>query len=392
MKRRLYIECGAAETRAALFRGDTVVRFWFGPARGDEGLPRPAQKGDIFRGRVRNVSKALHAAFVDVGEAAPGFLQLKKNQKAPVEGAAIVVEVKRPAIGRKGPLLTCSDAALEGRVDAPARLSAGEDAAIAAFRRLKACGVDEVLIDDPQALALLRAVSDGEAGLLRESFATLGVDEAIERALMREVALPGGARLVFDETEAMTVVDVDSGAAGEGRSSSANDKVNLAAANALFLELARRGAGGRILVDFLPPSNAKARAALLETLKERSRDVFSARIGKLSVDGIFDCAAPRDDHTLLERASEPAAGAEWLRAGRCFSLDWQAKAAIRVLEAALRAAPSARLRLLAGNAVAAYFSRRPQWRERLAARFGARFEIGADESLEERAFHVVEKR
>ena len=106
MTRVLYIECGAAETRCALIIDDIVMRLWFAPARGDETLPRPAEAGDVYLGRVRTISKALNAAYVDIGEADDGFLQLKKGEKAPVEGARIIVSVKRPALGAKGSLLT----------------------------------------------------------------------------------------------------------------------------------------------------------------------------------------------------------------------------------------------------------------------------------------------
>lgn len=410
MTRRLYIECGAAETRAAYFIDDEPVRFWFAPARGDEHLTRPAETGELFIGRVKRVSKSLNSAFVDIGESDDGFLRGDKGQPLPVEGARQIVVVRRPAIAAKGAVLSAhwrenlseaQQAAIELRArdgEAPARLSEPRDAALSAFAARKTLEIDEIIVNDADAASVLRSCSglpgvSGNAITIGDfSFRALGVDDAIEDALDRLVALPEGARLIFDETEAMTVVDVDSGAAGANRPNAANDRVNAAAAKVLFRELARRGAGGRIVVDFLTPSNAGARAALLAALTMAGKSVFPARIGKLSVDGIFDLTAERGQASLLDRASEPAGGADWLRSGRRLRLDWGAKAAVRALEQRLRGAPSARLALSVGKGIEAHLSGRPQWRERIAARFGARFDIVENPDFEERAFDVVERR
>ncbi|MEZ5922647.1 MAG: hypothetical protein R3C60_15040 [Parvularculaceae bacterium] len=62
MTRRLLIESGAAETRAAFLAGDEPTHFWFGPARGDESLPHPPASGDLFAGRIRSVTKSLNGS------------------------------------------------------------------------------------------------------------------------------------------------------------------------------------------------------------------------------------------------------------------------------------------------------------------------------------------
>lgn len=63
----LLIECGAAETKAALVAGGEIVRFFFAPARGDEGLPRRLEAGDIVLGRIKKSAPALGGAIVDAG-------------------------------------------------------------------------------------------------------------------------------------------------------------------------------------------------------------------------------------------------------------------------------------------------------------------------------------
>lgn len=410
MRRRLHIECGAAETRAACFIDDDPVRFFFAPARGDEHLPRPVEAGDVVLGRVRTISKSLHAAFVDIGEAEDGFLQAKASEALPVEGARLIVIVARPAIGSKGALISphwrksfSEDAcvAIAARAETaapPARLSDSRDPALWALAAAGAAPGDAVLVNDPAVAVLLREATE-RSGVGRDAVAIaeaslrdIGVDDAIDAALERTVVVADGVRLTFDETEAMTVVDVDSGGAGAQARTALNDRVNAAAAAALFGELSRRGVGGRIIVDFPPPSNARARARLFDQLSQASRQYFPARLGKLSADGVFDLTAARTGASLLERASETAAGPGWLRRGRRLTLDWQAKAAIRSLEAQLQRALSARLTLAVDRTIEDYLASRPQWRDRLAARFGARFDIVGDLELEDRAFDVIERR
>lgn len=411
VRRRVVIECGAAETRAAFLLGDAVIRFWFGPARGDEALPRPPQTGELYLGRVRSVSKPLGGAFVDLGADRDGFLPFGKNGKPPAEGAALIVRVRRPALGEKGPVLSerwregldkASAAAVEKdalRVAAPARLSAHSGESRDLWLRsiwepvfMEAGWRDsDFTIDSGESARALR-----DSGLILSAsveenpFEAYGAADALDRALDRTIVLSGGARLAFDQAEALTVIDVDSGAAADGASGRLNDKVNIAAAKALPAELSRRGAGGRIVVDFLPPSGAEARKALVEALMQASRGTFEMRAGKLSADGLLDLTAPRARLSLLEQATEPA-GEGWPVQGRRFTLDWAGKRAIGALERALAARPSARPRLLAGAGLDAYFrAARPQWAERLAQRFGARFTLARDDRLEERSFDLAE--
>lgn len=381
------IDCGAADTRAALLVANEPVRFWLGPARGDEAHAGP-EPGDVYVGRIRTAAPALKGAFVDIGADADAFFPIG-NAKPPTEGALVRFKVRRPAVGGKGVMLARAEG-LDSADAAPPAASVGRiaaaDAGVAAVRAL---GEHGGVVNDAAAGAILRR----EFPRLRIDIGGPGFDENIEALLdasfSRAVALPGGARLVIDETEALTAVDVDTGGAAEGAGAKLNDKVNASAADRLFLEFSRRGIGGRIVVDFLPPSDAKAQGALLAALEKSREGLFECRFGRLSADGLFDLTAPRSRRSLLDEATE-AFGDE-LRQGRRFTLDWSAKVAIRALERRLRRAPSSRPRLLVGAGIADYLAKaRPQWRERLAARFGARFAIEPDPRMREREFDVVE--
>lgn len=388
MKRRLVMSSGAAQTRAALLRGEAVAAFWFGPARGDEALPRPPCAGQSYFGRIRTVSTALDAAFVDIGWAEDAFLPL--DGARPVEGAALAVTVKRPPLGRKGPVV----ARLDGSpppvgAAVPAPLAPPRDPTLEALDWAKAQGVIEALtVSDARSAQLLNAAGVNST-IAADAFDASGAAEALDAALEAEIEIPCGARLRFDETEALTAVDIDAGrAAGSGRGGVLNDRVNHAAVARLFLELSRRAIGGRIVVDFLPPSSAAARRRLSDALKDAGAGLYPARFGRLSEDGLFDLTAPRRRLSLLEEATEWAGGPA-PRPGRRFTRDWAAKAAVASLEEALRRRPAARLTLDAAPDLAEYLTvARPQWLARVGERYGARFDLAPSSRLEERSYGV----
>lgn len=402
--RRLVIECGAAETRAAFLVDDEPLHFWFGPARGDESLPRLPQPGEIFAGRVRSVAKPLNGAFVDIGAARDGFLPFTKNAKPPVDGAAVIVMVRRPQIDAKGAVLTLDwkeklnvDAAaiLEEQASSMRIGALGEpaDAAIQAFVHCgpaSLSGDRAIITNDPAAKRLIEDYASAPVEFGDAVFKLLQLDQAIAEALEPFVSLEQGGVLNFHETQAGALIDVDSASAAAGATGRLNDKINLAAAVRIFPEISRRAIAGRVIVDFLPPSGAAARAKLAETVKDNLTLFDRARFGKLSADGLCDFTIPRQRLSLLMSMTEPA-GKGWPVEGRLFTLDRAAKSAGSALEGALTARPSGTPRLIVASDIADYLvTKRPQWAERLRSKFGARIRIEADAIREARAYELVD--
>jgi Ribonuclease G/E len=400
MSRRLIIQCAAAQTIGALFDGGEAVKFWFAPARGDEAAPRPVDSGDLCLARVKATAPPLNGAFVDIGEPSDAFLALRKGDSPHVEGARVIVRVKRPALGRKGPVvnadwrrgLAADSQAFVARAaaarSAPGLLSPPVDAAVAVMRKAQPLAPASVAVDRPEAaLALRRAGAD--AAVDEPSVFAADLIGEIERALQQEAPLFGGARLVFDETEAGAAIDVDMASAA-ANGAARNDAVNRDATARLFRELAKRDIGGRIVVDFLPPSSAAQRASLLAALAESERELFPRRTGRLARDGLFDCTAPRTGPSLLARLSEPADGD--LRKGRRLSLDWAAILALASAERRLARSPALTFELLAGEALATYLQARLSWLARIRERFGARLTIVCEKRLERTQFDIVESQ
>ncbi len=114
----------------------------------------------------------------------------------------------------------------------------------------------------------------GEFGL----FALHGVESDLERALSRKVWLKSGGWLMFDYTEAMTVVDVNSGKyIGKTDFQVTAELVNREAVDVLIRQIRLRNLGGILVVDFIDMTSAESRKNLVDLLKERFQDADGAR-------------------------------------------------------------------------------------------------------------------
>ena len=99
------------------------------------------------------------------------------------------------------------------------------------------------------------------------------VTEQIHKALDRKVWLPSGGYLVIDKTEAMTVIDVNTGKhVGKANLEETVTKTNVEAAEEIARQLRLRDIGGIIIIDFID--------MLLEKNKARSSHTLKARDGR----------------------------------------------------------------------------------------------------------------
>ena len=102
----------------------------------------------------------------------------------------------------------------------------------------------------------------------RPLFDLHGVEEEIQKALARRVDLKSGGYLIFDQTEAMTTIDVNTGAYVGGRSfDDTIFKTNLEAAHVIARQLRLRNLGGIIIIDFIDMESVEHRDTVLAELK-----------------------------------------------------------------------------------------------------------------------------
>jgi ribonuclease G len=98
-----------------------------------------------------------------------------------------------------------------------------------------------------------------------------GVDREIESTLVRRVDLPSGGYLIIDYTEALTVIDVNSGSftgRGKGGLEETITKVNTEAAEEAVRQLRLRDIGGIIVIDFIDMARARNRDKVVKTLQK----------------------------------------------------------------------------------------------------------------------------
>jgi ribonuclease G len=96
------------------------------------------------------------------------------------------------------------------------------------------------------------------------------IDEEIESTLNRRVDLPSGGYLIIDYTEALTVIDVNSGSftgRGKGGLEETITKVNTEAADEAVRQLRLRDIGGIIVIDFIDMARASNRDKVLKTMR-----------------------------------------------------------------------------------------------------------------------------
>lgn len=138
-------------------------------------------------------------------------------------------------------------------------------------------------------------------------FTTYRVDEQIAKGLDRKVWLPSGGSLVIDRTEAMTVVDVNTGkfTGSGGNLEETVTKNNLEAAEEIVRQLRLRDIGGIIVVDFIDMVLESNRDLVLRRLVEcLGRDRTRHQVAEVTSLGLVQMTRKRIGTGLLEAFSD----------------------------------------------------------------------------------------
>ncbi len=141
-----------------------------------------------------------------------------------------------------------------------------------------------------------------------DAFDHFRINEQIIKALDRKVYLPSGGSLVIDRTEAMTVVDVNTGkfVGSGGNLEETVTKNNLEAAEEIVRQLRLRDIGGIIVVDFIDMVLESNRDLVLRRLMEcLSRDRTKHQVAEVTSLGLVQMTRKKIGIGLLEAFSEP---------------------------------------------------------------------------------------
>lgn len=343
---------------AASFRGGILsVLYQDGaPVRLDLSKSGSSLVGNIYLGRVQHIVKNLGAVFVDLGEEKPAFLAdagkyaLGNPDDAAGgagrrlrEGDSILVKVKKDAHGIKGPTVTSGfpekkDKALLDRAsfrNAPARLLTAEPSWLSMLREsLPDASSAEILTDSAEVFETLTGEKPAEeepyrkklpdkfrskAALPRDRFtgapvrfrsdpdlslaSLYSLETLLQDCTARKVWLKGGGFLVIDPTEAMTVIDVNSGKferAGNRRETIR--RVDLEAAAEIMRQIRLRNLSGIIVADFIDLRETEDQEALLSLLRKlAAEDPVQTEVVDLTKLNLVEMTRKKSGRTLSEQ-------------------------------------------------------------------------------------------
>ena len=143
-------------------------------------------------------------------------------------------------------------------------------------------------------------------------FDLYGVEDELNRALERKVELKSGGHLVIDQTEAMTTIDVNTGAfTGHRNLEETILKTNLEAAAAIARQLRLRNLGGIIIIDFIDMRDEPHRRAVLSALERAlAGDRAQTHIVSLSPLGLVEMTRKRTRESLEHLLCAPCPSCE----------------------------------------------------------------------------------
>jgi len=176
---------------------------------------------------------------------------------------------------------------------------------IRAIRDYLRADIGEILIDNPEiferAQRFMQQVMPQNIGKLKlykdetPLFSRYQIEHQIESAYSREIRLESGGAIVFDKTEALVTIDVNSGRATKGADIEETAlNTNLEAADELARQLRLRDLGGLIVIDFIDMTPERSKRAvenrLIEALKaDRAR----VQVGRISRFGLLEMSRQR---------------------------------------------------------------------------------------------------
>lgn len=204
----------------------------------------------------------------------------------------------------------------QDRHSAPAALHTDLDLTLRVVRDLFTKNVKRLLIDSKEECEAVkefvrRYLPDQTSRISHYNkdeslFDHLGIEMEISRALSRKVWLKSGGHIVIDHTEAMTVIDVNTGRfVGKRDQEETILKNNLEAAREVAYQIKLRGIGGIIIIDFIDMERGRNRDKVYHALVDAmGNDKARTRISRISDLGLIEISRERVREDLLRTLSD----------------------------------------------------------------------------------------
>ena len=176
--------------------------------------------------------------------------------------------------------------------------------------------IDRVNIDNPDAYERIRSVAGRISRRARNLihhydapapiFEHYGINKQIEEAFRRKVNLKSGGYLVFDETEALVAIDVNTGryrGKANGSQEDAILEVNLEAVEEVSRQLRLRNTGGLVVLDLIDMKSRKHQNTVYKAMKQAMRrDRARTNVLPISDLGLMEMTRQRQDESILSQA------------------------------------------------------------------------------------------
>ncbi|MEE4167119.1 MAG: Rne/Rng family ribonuclease [Desulfocapsaceae bacterium] len=191
------------------------------------------------------------------------------------------------------------------------------DITLRSVRDLFTSDVDYLIIDDETSYEKLVTFVNTFAPQLKNKislyrgelplFEAYGVDVEISKALEKKVWLRSGGYIIIENTEALTVIDVNTGRfVGKDDLNETIFKTNIEAAKEIAYQLRLRNIGGIIIIDFIDMEDESHREELFGYFKEAvKKDKSRINILKLSEFGLVQMTRKRNSENLNQMMCEP---------------------------------------------------------------------------------------
>ncbi len=229
---------------------------------------------------------------------------------------------------------------------APVLIYQEKELAFRAVRDYLTSEVGEIWIDHPETMELVKEfvtltfprrqnMVKLHADTDRTLWERFNLEKQLQQIFGREVLLPSGGRLVFDQTEALMAVDVNSGKISGSNFNEMVFKTNMEAAQEIGQQLRMRDIGGQIVIDFIEMRDPKHRREVEKELKS-SLKVDRARVdvGRLSKFGLLEMVRQRLGSSALSISSEPCPHCQG--SGLQRNIEWRALQVLKDIYRKLR--------------------------------------------------------
>lgn len=158
----------------------------------------------------------------------------------------------------------------------------------------------------------------------------------VQEIYSREASMPSGGRLVFDATEALTAIDINSGKIGGERNFQKMAlKTNVEAAREIARQLRLRDIGGQVVIDFIEMKNPKDCREVEKVMRaEMKNDRARTDVSRISSFGLMELVRQRLGSSAIAISTEPCPCCKGTGIRR--NMEWQALQALKDIHRDIR--------------------------------------------------------